>query len=86
LALSIKNPDADRLARELAETTGETMTDAVVQAIRERLERERARRRSLAGQSAARIRRIQERIARLPVRDARPPDEIIGYDEHGLPG
>ncbi|MGH7627880.1 MAG: type II toxin-antitoxin system VapB family antitoxin [Gemmatimonadales bacterium] len=86
MALSIKNAQADQLARELAETTGETITDAVVQAIRERLERERYRRRAAAGQSAARIRRIQERIARLPVRDRRPPDEIIGYDEHGLPG
>jgi antitoxin VapB len=85
LALSIKNADADQLARELAETTGETITEAVVQAIRERLERERARRQSAAGQRAARIRRIQERIARLPVRDQRPADEIIGYDEHGLP-
>ena len=85
MALSIKNPDADQLARELAETTGETITEAVVQAIRERLDRERARRRSAAGQSAARIRRIQERIARLPVRDQRSADEIIGYDDHGLP-
>lgn len=85
MALSIKNPDADLLARELAATTGETITDAVVQAIRERLERERARRNALNSQHAARIRRIQERIARLPVRDPRPPDEILGYDEHGLP-
>jgi antitoxin VapB len=85
LALSIKNPDADQLARELAETTGETITEAVVQAIRERLDRERARRRSRAAQSAARIRRIQERVGRLPIRDARTPEEIIGYDEHGLP-
>jgi antitoxin VapB len=86
VALSIKNADADQLARELARTTGETITEAVVQAIRERLERERARRRSAAGQSAARIRRIQERIARLPVRDARTPDQIIGYDDCGAPG
>ena len=85
LALSIKNPHADQLAKELAETTGETITEAVIQAIRERLDRERARRRSLGGQSAARIRRIQERVARLPVRDPRAPEEIIGYDEHGLP-
>ena len=85
MALSIKNPDADHLARELADTTGESITEAVVQAIRERLERERARRRSVAGQSAARIRRIQERIARLPVRDPHAADEIIGYDDAGLP-
>jgi antitoxin VapB len=85
LALSIKNPDADQLARELAETTGETITEAVVQAIRERLDRERARRRSAAGHNSARIRRIQERVARLSVRDQRSAEEIIGYDDHGLP-
>jgi antitoxin VapB len=37
-------------------------------------------------QVRAEIRRIQERIAELPVLDERAPDEIIGYDEHGLPG
>jgi antitoxin VapB len=61
------------------------VTDAVVQAIRERLDRERARRRSLDRHSTARIRRIQERVARLAIRDARGADEIVGYDEHGLP-
>jgi antitoxin VapB len=59
LTLSINDPDAVQLARELAEITGETITEAVVQAIREWLDRERARRRASAGQSAARIRRIQ---------------------------
>jgi antitoxin VapB len=40
MALSIKDPDADRLARALAERTGETLTEAVINALRERLERE----------------------------------------------
>lgn len=43
MALSIKNEEADRLARALARLTGETMTQAVTQALRERLKRERAR-------------------------------------------
>ena len=85
MARIIKNPDADQLARELAEITGETITEAVVRALQERLDRESARRRSAAGQSAARIRRIQERVARLSVRDQRSAEEIIGYDDHGLP-
>jgi antitoxin VapB len=85
LTLNIKNPDAEQLARELAQLTGETIIEAVVQAIRERLDRERARRRSLDRRSAVRIRRIQERVARLAVRDARGADEIVGYDEHGVP-
>jgi len=40
MALSIKDPDADKLARALAERTGETLTEAVINALRERLERE----------------------------------------------
>jgi len=39
MALSIKTEEADRLARELARRTGESMTQAVTQALRERLER-----------------------------------------------
>ena len=40
MPLSIKNPDADRLARALAQRTGETLTEAVIKALRERLDRE----------------------------------------------
>ena len=83
MAISIKDPDTDRLARALSEATGESITEAIRRAIEERLERERRRpgRQSLADG----IRRIQERLAALPVLDSRAPDEIIGYDSHGLP-
>lgn len=82
MAISIKDPETDRLARELAAATGETLTDAIREALRERLAREAQRaRRGLT----AEVRRIQERIARLPVLDARTDDAILGYDEHGLP-
>lgn len=43
MALSIKHPEADRLARELAAHTGESLTEAVVQSLRERLLREPGR-------------------------------------------
>lgn len=86
MPLSIKSQEADRLARELAQATGESITDAVVAAIRERLARERRRRGAQAERFHARLKRIQERVARLPVLDSRTPDEIIGYDRHGLPG
>ena len=82
MALSIKNPEADRLARELAQVTGETITEAVLGAIRERLVRETGW--SPEG-ARAEIERIVAEVARLPVLDDRTPDEIIGYDEHGLP-
>ncbi|MGH7588587.1 MAG: type II toxin-antitoxin system VapB family antitoxin [Gemmatimonadota bacterium] len=83
MPLSIKNPEADRLARELAETTGETLTDAVLTALRERLQRVTGRRRSVGLREE--IARMQERVARLPVLDERTDDEILGYDEHGVP-
>jgi antitoxin VapB len=86
MALSIKSQEADRLARELARATGESITDAVMTAIRERLDRERRRRSARGERFHARLKRIQDRVARLPVLDSRPPDEIIGYDAHGLPG
>ena len=84
MALNIKNDEADRLARELAEAAGETLTEAVTRAVRERLERVLGRRRALGlGEEVAAMRR---RLAELEVRDGRPPDEILGYDERGLPG
>jgi antitoxin VapB len=83
MALNIKNAEAERLARELAEATGENITQAVTRALREQLIRKTGRVRDVTLQED--IRRIQERVARLPVLDDRTPDEIIGYDEHGLP-
>lgn len=65
LALSIKHPEADRLARELAERTGETLTEAVINALRERLARETGRVRSLP--LSEELRRIGARCAALPV-------------------
>jgi antitoxin VapB len=84
MALSIKDPEADRLARELAERTGESLTQAVVVALRERLARETGRTRSipLRDELAA----IRQRCAALPVIDTRSVEEILGYDERGVPG
>lgn len=83
MALSIKNPEADRLARELAAETGETLTDAVVESLRQRLVRERGRTKTTRLRDD--LRAIRERCARLPILDQRTPDEIVGYDERGLP-
>lgn len=83
MALSIRNVETERLAETLAELTGETKTAAVTKALRDRLarlRRERSRRR-LADELGA----IAEHCANLPVKDARPPDDIIGYDDHGVP-
>ena len=82
MALSIKDPEADRLARAVARETGETLTGAVIQSLRERLARVRKPRgRALSGT----ILEIARRCAALPIRDGRQSDEILGYDERGLP-
>lgn len=82
MALSIKSDEADRLARELAAETGESLTEAVVVALRERLARQHARRRP---PMSVRLRRLQSHVAALPVLDPRTPEEMLGYDDHGLP-
>ena len=79
--LNIKNDEAHKLATELARLTGESLTSAVTAALRERLARERRRRHA---EIAARLMRIGNRYAALPD-SGRSPDEILGYDEHGLP-
>ena len=82
MALSIKTAEADRLARELAAVTGETLTDAVTTALRERLDRIRPPARI---DIAERLDRLSLEYSAMPVVDDRTPDEIIGYDENGLP-
>jgi antitoxin VapB len=82
VALSIKHPEADRLARELARETGEGLTEAVLAALRERLQRVKRRR----GPSLAdELNEIARRTAAMPVLDPRSPDEILGYGSDGLP-
>jgi antitoxin VapB len=83
MALSIKHPEADRLARAIAARTGETLTEAVIGALRQRLRREEGRTRALPLRHE--LRAIRERCAKLPIIDARSADEILGYDNDGLP-
>jgi antitoxin VapB len=82
MALNIKSPEVDRLARELTSATGETLTTAVEVALRERLER-------TTGNKATRVSRrlhaLRDEISRLPVLDDRRPEDILGYDHDGLP-
>src|SRR5258705_9459038 len=80
--LHIKNDEAHQLATELPRLTGESRTSAVIAALRERLARERRRRNT--DDVAARLMGIGKSYAVLPD-SGRNPDEILGYDEHGLP-
>jgi antitoxin VapB len=83
MALSLKDKETDRLAREVAALTGETLTDTIRKALSERLERERLRRGQPAD-LAGLLREIGQHCANLPDFDTRSPDEIIGYDETGM--
>lgn len=84
MSLNIKNPTTVALANELARRQGITKTAAIHQALHERLHRmgygDLAEERLLTE-----LRAIRERVARLPELDGRSDEEIIGYDEHGLP-
>ena len=84
MPLSIKAPEADRLAAELTALTGETITDAVIVSMRERLAREEKMRQNKQD-LLEEIRAISHHCASLPVLDNRSEDEIMGWDENGLP-
>jgi antitoxin VapB len=83
MALSIKNAEAERLARELARIRGESLTEAVTLALREQVVRETGRRDP--ARLLAAVREIQEEVARLPILEEGTDEELIGYDEYGLP-
>jgi len=84
MALSLKDPETDRLAREVARLTGENLTQAVRTALAERLERERLRRGRPKTELVQRLNEIALHCASLPEVDSRSADEIIGNDENGM--
>ena len=69
------------LARELADLTGSTPTEAVEIALREAIARHRVR----IAAKREKLGRIAADCAALPVRDVRTPEESVGYDDIGLP-
>ena len=81
MALSIKNEEAEKLARELAAETRSNVTQAVIRALREALLRQRGRATSPSVRAA--ILEISERCSALPDIDTRSAEEILAYDEHG---
>ncbi len=82
MSLNIKSPEAHAMAAELAHLTGESMTKAVIEAIRERLEREKAKHDE--DKLFAELMEIAERRAAYPRRDHRSLEKLL-YDERGLP-
>jgi antitoxin VapB len=83
MALSIRNPKAEELAREVAAEARENITQAIIHALEERLERIRGRR--TAADVAEEIMKVSQRCSTIPEKDSRTPDQILGYDEKGAP-
>ncbi|MDP1027918.1 type II toxin-antitoxin system VapB family antitoxin [Sphingomonas sp. KR1UV-12] len=82
MGISIKHDEIERLIRELASRRGTSLTDAIGAAVRNELAREGL---TVTEETwIERVRRIQERVRSYEI-DPRTDDEIIGYDEHGLP-
>jgi antitoxin VapB len=83
MPISIKNPETEELAREISKETGESLTDAITIALRDRLQRLRGRRH--ARNLVQEVDDILRRVDALPTLDDRSEDDILGYDPQGLP-
>ena len=82
--MNIKSAEAEALARKVATLTGESLTAAILTSLRQRLAQlntTQADQKYLADELDA----IALRAASLPLMDPRTPDEILGYDENGIP-
>jgi len=82
MAINIKDPETDRLAREVAKIAGETLTDAIRNALQDRLQRLASRSAALAKRD--KLHEILSRVDALPRLDSRTEYQILGYDESGV--
>jgi antitoxin VapB len=83
MPLSIKSESAERLARQVARETGESLTEAIQKSLEERLLRLQRQRKSHL--LVTQIEDLLRRVDALPTLDPRSADEILGYDKDGLP-
>ncbi len=82
MALNIKDPLTEKYVRELAAATGEGITTAIRKATQERLQRVR---KDSPGRLATQLLDIGLRCSTLPDLDSRTAEEILDFDENGLP-
>jgi antitoxin VapB len=82
MTVLIKDEEADRMIRQLAERTGETITDAVKGAVSEKLARTSLSEAEIA-ERRAKLEAILAKFDAMPTVDHRSADEIIGYNEQG---
>jgi antitoxin VapB len=84
MALNIRNPETEKLAESLAKLTGESKTEAVKKALRDRLQR--VLRKRSGRRLADELDQLALHCANLPVLDNRSVEDILSYDDNGLPG
>jgi antitoxin VapB len=83
MGINIKNPKAEQLPREVVRLSGERLTQAIIHALEERLERLKGRRSATI--LTEEILEISQRCSALPELDHRNPDEMLGYGRYGIP-
>lgn len=84
--MNIQDPQAHRMAQELAELTGQSLTDAVKMALQQALTKLKTSKTAPQPRPLTdRLNEIALRCAALPDYDNRSADEILGYDKYGLP-
>ncbi len=85
MGISIKDPKAEELAKEVARKTGESIKEAVIRSLEERLQR--ISQKESPPQDPQNIfkeiMKISRECSSLPDLDSRSPEEILGYDEKG---
>jgi antitoxin VapB len=77
--LYVKNPAAHRLAEQVSKRMGATLSDAVISALEEKLQK------TGGPLNRAKVDALCAKLGALPVVDARAPEEILGYDAFGIP-
>ena len=82
MALSIRNPYAEQLARQVSSITKENITQTIIKALENRLENLNGKKSFLDVEQQ--ILSISQRCSALPDLDNRTDDEIMGYDKSGV--
>ena len=85
MAINIKNPEAEELLNELKSATGRGTTDIICDLLKREVEAERRRKQRRRAHREGVLDRICREARAKAVNLDKTPDEIIGYDEHGLP-
>ncbi len=85
MALSIRSRSVEEKARRYAALRRTTVTGAIEHALDRSLRDEAIEKERRIEEFRALVKEIQDEVAKMPILDDRSPDEILGYDENGLP-